>query len=163
MRVLDDLNTLLPFFGLMPRGWHPLGLDSVIALSNHPTRGRWLFGLDKHELAKVDLDSRAHYSLLKSPDPGEARALDTFHFSFKEGVDPHPREFQRVRLCDDGDGRGSRSCHHGSQFCGYYGPNNYRKSEATPVWRICYMSDIGFVMNRLGVLGQEHPFQVRMS
>jgi len=48
--------------------------------------GRWLFGLDKHELAVVDLDSGAHYSFLKSPDPGEARALDTFQFSFKEGV-----------------------------------------------------------------------------
>ena len=28
------------------------------------------------------------------------------------------------------------------------------------VWRVCYMSDIGFMLNRLGVLGQEHPLQV---
>jgi len=47
------------------------------------------------------------------------------------------------------------SCHHGPQFYGYYGLNNLEK-----VWRVCYMSDIGFMMNRLGVLRQEHPLQV---
>jgi len=48
-----------------------------------------------------------------------------------------------------------------SQFYRYCGPNNYSgKSEAGPMWRICYMSDIGFVMNKLGLPGQEHPLWV---
>ena len=28
------------------------------------------------------------------------------------------------------------------------------------MWRICYMFDIGFVMNKLGLPGQEHPLWV---
>ena len=48
-----------------------------------------------------------------------------------------------IRLCDDRDDRGSRSSHHGSQFYGYYGPNNYGgKSGAALVWWICYTLDI---------------------